>query len=238
MNLTFNSIHELDEFLRWADLYRMAGAQEPVVPGVSGSAGIDSLGARLEAAGGTFTAGDGSPSDLEARDMQMGPYDPALVPPAANAALPPAAKPARRKRRTAAEIEADEQRIAADVTAAKVADDNRAEHGAEAAAAYAQTSETAPTGANPFEQPVAGGADAPATPAETAPAADVSTESDAEEVVTPFQHITRAKAFIAKHGMPKYNETFAKASLDPNVMAYTAYQRALHMTAMDELDKA
>jgi len=141
---------------------------------------------------------------------------------------PVAAEPQKRKRRTKAEIEADEQRIAADAHARKIADENREAHGAEVAAAVAQ-----PQGANPFAQPEV------VDNTVSTPEVVAGGEGDpAETVVTPFQHLTRAREFIAKHGMPKYNETFAKAGLDPNVMGYTAYQRGVHMATMDELDKA
>lgn len=225
MKLEFNDLAELDSFLSWANRY----------------------GTRRD----TFTAGDGSAPDLEARDMRVGPYaDGPLAqaldahafdtPPATNltdkvwpagdgitddtAVVQPVTaegKPAR-KRRTKAEIEA------------AAAAEARPEEAAALAAAVQQDKaaegQTQPEGTNPFEQAAAPAAD-PAAPADDVPNAE-------PDVVTPFQHLTRGREFIAKHGMPKYLETFTKAGTDPNVMGYSAYQRGLHMAAMDELDKA
>lgn len=220
MHLSFNSIQELDAFLSWARSFdNYYGIKRE---GVSGSAGDVAFDTPPAGGHSVFTAGDGSPADQEAKDLQCGPYDPAFVAvkPADDAKPSTNPEPAKRKRRTKAEIEADEK-AAADAAKAQ-------EPGAVATETPADAS-TAPAGANPFAVAETA-AETPATPA---------AEPDAAEaIVTPFQHLTRAREFIAKHGMPKYNESFAKAGLDANVMGYSAEQRALHMDALAALESA
>lgn len=221
MNLSFDSIDDLNHFLHWADKYRA----------------VDLTANRTrDLIGPAAAAVDDGP--LPTIDASAGMPPPVTGDPS-GAALQPAAEPTKRKRRTKAEIEADEK-AAADAAAAEA----EAHHVDTARVVHADGSVTttsvglppdvnpsdvtgAPAGANPFEQVATAPASEPA-------AADTGSESD---VVTPFQHLTRAREFIAKHSMSKYNESFAKAGLDANVMGYTAYQRAVHMAALDELEK-
>lgn len=49
-------------------------------------------------------------------------------------------------------------------------------------------------------------------------------------------HMARAKAFIAKNGNAKYNESFVVAGLDPNIMVYSDEQRSLHAAALEFVD--
>jgi len=238
MNLTFDNLAELDDFLVWVrdtgahlggGTTRLVGTTEETDPPPPkwDHPTLDASGATFDTPQQPLSANhvsldDKAPDGCETRVSE---------PPAQ------AAEPTKRKRRTKAEIEADEK------AAERAAAEAEARHVDIARVAHADGSVTttsvglppdvnpsgvtgAPAGANPFEQPAA-------TAAADTPAAD-----DGETVVTPFQHLTRAREFIAKHGMPKYNETFTKAELDANVMGYSAYQRALHMSAMDELDKA
>lgn len=210
MQFTFDSIDELNAFLNWSRNYGERTA-ELVVAGVSGS--IQPCTSDV-----TYT------THVHAAD----------TPPAAETAstVPPPETPhpgdsqveqaARRKRRTKAEIAADEK-AAADAAATK-----SQEPTAEATETPADAT-TAPDGANPF---------AAAEPAAETPANPTAEPDAADTTVTPFQHLTRAREFIAKHGMPKYNESFAKAGLDANVMGYSAYQRALHMDALAALEVA
>lgn len=224
MKLEFDSVDDLDIFLHWADKYRRASAAAP--QGVAGSVG-DVIGARLEAAGSTYTAGDGSPADQEARTMQLGPYTvgdggvgvggSSGTAGGSDAGKTQPTEPVKRKRRTKAEIEADEE-------AAKAA---------AADAVRTAGASVAAEGTNPFEA-AADDTKVGTLNDGTAPTGDAA----GEEVVTPFQHLTRAREFIGKHGMQKYNESFAKAGLDPNVMTYTAYQRALHIDALNALEAA
>lgn len=217
MQLSFDSISELDEFLGWAEQYRGHILTEPatafaacaLVPGVNALAP---------------SAGDSPEPTCVSGSVG---FD---TPPTGDAKSADAAEPAKRKRRTKAEIEADAKETA-DALAAKDRND--------VAAGLVEQPEGA-QGANPFDQP-ANSAEAPAEGPETLngdkkPAP--TDEDGGETVATPFQHLTRAREFIAKHGMPKYNESFAKAGLDPNVMGYTAYQRGLHMEALTALEQA
>lgn len=225
MNLSFDSIDDLNEFLNWASLYSGAARR---LTGVSGSAGD--------------VAFDTSPTDdptdaytaavRAEQAAQVGPFDggdPRTPPPVtgdpSGAALQPT-EPAKRKRRTKAEIEAD----AAKAQEGTPDGPNAGEAALEAARATLRDKEQ-PAGANPFEQVAA------AEP-ESAPAGHIDGGETQDAVVTPFQHLTRAREFIGKHGMPKYNESFAKAGLDSNVMAYTAEQRALHLDALTALEQA
>lgn len=240
MNLSFDSIDDLNEFLNWASIY--SGAARRPLAGVSGSGSVGdvafgtpqrplqaahvSLGAGLDNetrvyTDGTTVTGPGPLPDLS--PAQQGESK--------------GAEPAKRGRRTKAEIAADAKRIADSLAANEAADANRAENFEEAGKAMQKAAEgtQTPTGANPFE---VSAPDHPHPGNETdKPAEEPNAEPD-ESVVTPFQHLTRAREFIAKHGMPKYNESFTKAGLDANVMAYSAFQRALHLTALDELEKA
>lgn len=224
MNLTFDNLSELDDFLRWADLYHAPGAREPDAPTAR---------ERKLFALDTVTGTDcGAPltdhSDACAKEHERA-YSSGDTKPADNP------EPAKRKRRTKAETEADAKAAAEtptkSITTTTYTDGTTVtgsgEHPAQSPAQPEGTS-----GANPFEQAAHTGA---TTEGATNNDAGTATEP---EVVTPFQHLTRAREFIAKHGMPKYNESFSKAGLDANVMAYTGYQRALHLAALDELEKA
>lgn len=217
MNLTFDNLEEFDAFLRWADKYQAASTVAKFLHPDIDARPIPHIyidpaqvaGDVAEAASGA--AGTSSLGTLTTVDGGAS-GSAGDTKPADNP------EPAKRKRRTKAEIESDE----ADAAIARAA-----------ASAVAKTGEApeGAQGANPFEQAAAPAGDG----GDETPPADVEPD---ESVVTPFQHLTRAREFIAKHGMPKYNESFTKAGLDANVMAYSAFQRALHITALDELEKA
>jgi hypothetical protein len=212
MKLEFDSVEDLAYFLDWADKYRNAGALGMIGVAVDtaycASAAVDD-GPLPTIDAAALPARSAEEIEAEGRRQFA-------------AVLQPTAEPAKRKRRTKAEIEADEK-AAADAAGA----DLKAASDAGAAEPAADATGV-PAGANPFEQAV------------TAPAGEsaAGAESGESDVVTPYQHLTRAREFIAKHGMPKYNESFAKAGLDANVMGYTAYQRGVHMATLDELEKA
>jgi len=211
MNLSFDSIADLNEFLRWAEKY---GGQDRAAPPAVTNIAVTGLAfPQLDDVTSLDTGTSASDGDTRVPPPVTG--DPS------GAVLQPVTEPAKRKRRTKAEIEADE-------TAAAAAAGADLKAASAAGAAEPASGETPPAGVNPFEQVVT-------APAGESAAADTGGESD---VVTPYQHLTRAREFIAKHGMPKYNESFAKAGLDANVMGYTAYQRGVHMSALDELEKA
>lgn len=220
MKLEFDSIDDLNHFLNWAETFRGKPTHIVHLAGGGGGSGGEAIPVTISGVSGASGVADTGDAPRMPPPVSGDPTGACLQP---NDAAQQDHAP-KRKRRTKAEIEADNAADAA-------ADAERAAHAAQEAA------EVAAKGANPFEQPAAGGTEAPVPPAETAPAADAGTESDAEEVVTPFQHITRARAYIAKYGTANYGESFAKAGLDANVMAYTAYQRALHVATLDEMDK-
>jgi len=224
MNLSFDSIDDLNHFLHWADKYRAVDLTANRTRDLIGPAVDDGPLPTIDASAGMPPPVPGDPSG-------------AALQPAADTATPGDVAPVPRRRRTKAEIEADKAAVAAAGAAVTHVDVARVVH---ADGSVTTTSvglppdvnpsdvTGVPTGANPFEQAATAPAGEPAAGA-------VGGESD---VVTPFQHITRAKAFIAKHGTLKYGESFAKAGLDANVMGYTAYQRGVHMATLDELEKA
>lgn len=215
MHLSFNSIQELDAFLSWAGDYRGHILTEPAVLGVSGRVG--------DVAFDTPPATDGVPADSGPSGAGGETVD--KVPETSS-------EPVKRKRRTKAEIEADDKAAAEAEQAKAQGSQDAGEASLEAARATLRDKEPTPTGTNPF--------DTAPPPDHAAPAAATGAQPDtiADTTVTPFQHLTRAREFIAKHGMPKYNESFAKAGLDANVMAYTAEQRAMHLDALAALEAA
>lgn len=218
MKLEFDSVEDLQQFLHWAENFRSKPTTVYVSGGGGGSGGSASMGQVRVGAGGASGAANAETPDTPYPTIDA---DPAGRVDRAAEDDPKAAyspEPAKRKRRTKAEIEA------------AAAAEARPEEAAALAAAAAAGGEAPPAGTNPFEQ---------AATVSPAPASEATVAEDADEaVVTPFQHLTLARAFIAKHGMPKYNESFTKAGLDPNVMAYTAYQRALHLEALTALESA
>lgn len=206
MKLEFDNLSELNDFLDWAKRFgkHVAHARQSAGEGVS------------------CTGGPLPTLDEHAFDPPPAPDLTDMDPPGRVDRAAEATEPAKRKRRTKAEIEAAAAAEAKPEEAAALAEAVQQDKAAEV--------QTPPEGANPFEQAAAPAVD------HVAAADDVPNAEP--DVVTPFQHLTRGREFIAKHGMPKYLETFTKAGTDPNVMGYSAYQRGLHMAAMDELDKA
>lgn len=227
MKLEFDSIDELENFTDWA--LRYGAAWVAAQRGVSGSAGATtSMGQVTIAAGGVSgTAGQAFFDTPLTPVSHEGPSSISVGTSGASEGTP--AEPAKRKRRTKAEIEADE----AEAAITRAAEAARASGEASLEAARATLRDKAPESSNPFDvQHTAAGM--PPPDADPSPA----TEEPVDTTVTPFKHLTRAREFIAKHGMPKYNESFAKAGLDANVMAYTAEQRALHLEALAALEAA
>lgn len=54
--------------------------------------------------------------------------------------------------------------------------------------------------------------------------------------INAIEHMKLGRNFIAKLGMPKYNESFALTGLNTNIMAFSDADRALHAAALDFLD--
>lgn len=223
MKLEFDSIDDLKHFLNWAETFH--GKPTTVINvtgagggsgGVAGSLSAPLVGAeqwpKIDATGVAF-------------DAPVSPESGEATPPAGDTKPADSPEPTKRKRRTKAEIEADE----AAAVAAKAA---QAAGGSVDVARVAHADGTVTTRSVGLQDVGAEGAETLNGDKKPEPADEAG-----ESVVTPFQHLTRAREFIAKHGMPKYNESFTKAGLDANVMAYSAFQRALHLTALDELEK-
>lgn len=254
MQLTFDNLNELRNFIEWSGhihLRDVAALQVQRDTANTGDVAFDtpqqpltgnhvSIGAGLATETKIYTDGTTATGTAPLPDES----------PAQQAAASEQTA-TKRKRRTKAEIEADvKASIEANRAANAAAEANREENGAEAAAAYAgqNAGEAAleaarkvlhdkaglPSGANPFgQQEHTAGIEALRVLHGERPEGEASGEP---EVVTPFQHLTRAREFIGKHGMPKYNESFTAAGLDPNVMGYTAEQRIAHIAALDALE--
>ena len=235
MNLQFESLEELRDFLTFIDERRKAEAGYPIEPRKN----YDYATAPLDAASnrdswivdraeqivrttfgetpaelaplGAESAEDDAPKDEKSED---------------DAPKDEKSEPAKRKRRTKAEMDA--------ARAAEAGNPAPAEPKVEAAT---------PT-SNPFAQPTI-----PAQPAETAPPAPansgdrdawIKARAEALRTAEPIglvEHLGRCKAAIGKHGVPAYNTSFELAGIDNNVAAYTDEQRIQHVAALDWLDQ-
>lgn len=172
---------------------------------------------------------DTRPVTAEGAVIPVEPQD-AEQPASAGAGAPPSIDPVpeatpKRKRRTKAEIAADEA----------------------AAKAAQEVDEEIPT--DEFGQPLGhvGAVDAvePTPPSlvnhdpDAAIAVGVNPEIEALAATIDgadkMAHMNEGRDFIAKHGFPKYNETFALADVPQNIAAHTPEQAALHRAAMQWL---
>lgn len=194
MQLTFDNLNELRNFIEWAGhvhLRDVAALQVQRDTANTGDVAFD-----------TPPAGPTLITRAEGDELNAA----AVASLAGGEALQPANTdgPVKRTQRTKAEIEA----------ARKVLHDKAG----------------LPSGTNPFEQQEhAADTEGPTT-------SDEGTAERLDTIVTPFQHLTRAREFIGKHGMPKYSESFTAAGLDPHVERYTAEQRIAHIAALDALE--
>lgn len=195
MNLQFDTIAELKEFLALAGFQR----GEPVVVIPAGTTRVEVV---LPAAG---TGGiDADPVAVTDKPSEAATNS-------ADAAAPE--EKGTRKRRTKAELEADKL---ASIAADKAAAEKLATEPAGAAGE--------PTG-EPDNLPPAEKSDDPV--------AYIAAALALVPEVAQVDHLVKARAFIAKHGMAKYTETQALAGLAANVMAYTKADCAAHVAAMD-----
>jgi len=249
MRFEFNDLHELKDFLTWAGYVR------PLAPVMD---------LTVQHASGTHSVPSGK---LAAVKTYADMVDPLLnaegAPPTEGAKAEPVEEPAKRKRRTKAEIEADKTaeaaRLSAHNQANAIADANLAEHGAETAAAYAKQPETTPAGTaavvapentgNPFAQQSLPAEEKTQEPAKAAAPANATPEQVKQFEINEFvaarlaerptldqrEHLLLARTFIGKHGMSKYNESFNLVGLGPNVMTYTEADCARHAAALDFL---
>ncbi|HWT34746.1 MAG TPA: hypothetical protein VN289_00610 [Paraburkholderia sp.] len=206
MNLQFDTLQELEQFLMFSAHIGRAFATAP----------------QDTVCNEPLPPADAYVQAAEAMSQSLAGAPEAVEPP--NAAEVP-----KRKRRTKAEIEADEK-------AAAVASAPELEPTPEPQA-------DAPGDGNPFAQSAATQAilEAP-THAATMAAAGEAMQRPFEEaaptptarVVESIDHLRACQAFIQKHGMPKYNESF-QGGLSANIAAYTPEQRVQHVMILESL---
>lgn len=146
---------------------------------------------------------------------------------------------AKRKRRTKAEMEAAraKEASAANAEAAPAG-------GSATTSAAAASVQLTPAGDNPFA--VASPAtqailEAPNQSAATlAGMAAMQSNPPSDEqpaaprVIESIEHLRACQAFIQAHGMTKYNESF-KDGLNANIAAYTPEQRAQHIAILEQI---
>lgn len=139
----------------------------------------------------------------------------------------------RRKRRTKAEMEA--ARAAEQAGNASPA----GEATTDGASTNSPESATEAAGAgNPFAQPMPTGNE----PIQNAAPEDVpdviqfiKSRLGERPEVSQVDHLNMARTFIGKHGMDKYNQSFALAGLTNNAMGYSVADCATHAAALDFL---
>lgn len=224
MNLQFDSIQELEEFLMFSAHIGRAFATQPPVGDISPekialSPKRDMPRAELEAMLARNPEGLIEPAlidhgDISAETIQQNHVE--LVD-----------KP-KRTRRTKAEMEAARAELSGPIDAA----------------ASVATVETASTtaDANPFAIAPAMQAvlDAPNQNAATLAAMAAMQNAPAEEpavaprVIESIEHLRACQSFIQAHGMTKYNESF-RDGLNANIAAYTPEQRAQHVAILEQL---
>lgn len=235
MKLEFYDLNELDAFLAWAGRGRIGSAivigadPKPMTGEVLGSVGTTG---ELHGFAGRMPMENGPDRLLTSGEVNA----PVTGEPGPEMASAPA--PAARKRRTKAEIEA--------------------ENTAKAGQAAAQPQLTAQEA---IAQALASAAAGNAPGALTAESVQAATIPDMPEALSPtdpkllphefiqqraaeigelaaIEHLNAARNFIAKHGMPKYNESFQLCGLHANVMAFAPAECATHAAALEWLDKA
>lgn len=199
IHLSFNTLAELQEFAAWAHSRGELGAV---------ASARDMRGA------------DTRPITAEGAVIPTGEPQDAQEPASAGAGEPPSTDPApepapKRKRRTKAEIAADEAAAKAgnEPPTADPLDNLKSEPDAPA------PQEDGPTDEPPITD----------TPAELVALAGTIDGAD------KLAHMNEGRDFISKHGFPKYNETFALADVPANIAAHTPEQAALHRAAMQWL---
>lgn len=227
MDLHFHSLSELTEFLTWVDARRPASV----------IAGIATLDAAYNSPAVAAAVADAVQTAAEVAHELAGAVSVDVV-----EASGAAGEPVKRKRRTKAEMEAAalaELNAGADTSAL-----TKGNPGPASGAVSAQDGQptTSVGGNNPFASllgadgtpalaPAATGAEQPATEQPANPA-DLAAVAAALGEVSATDHLNKCREYIAKHGLAAYNETFAKAGLTANVLAFTGEQRALHVAVL------
>jgi hypothetical protein len=244
MELKFESLGELDQFMQFCAHVGRQIVGSSDVPGELLATAAD---VKLTAVDAAYAAA-GYPGALPPET------DPVDVADAHNASLGAPDAPAttdkpKRTRRTKAEMEAERAGNAPAATAAVTAIDSTDSVSASPASS---SSETEPRG-NPFaqspatqaileapnqSQAILAGMAAMQTGADESPKAsrgDRVAALLAEGTLTEsLAHLKYCQAFIQKHGMAKYNESFADG-LTANIAVYTPEQCALHVAILEEL---
>lgn len=253
MNLQFDSIGELEEFLMFTAHIGRAFATAPIdqmalsanVPQEMRDALTEEQAAKIGAGNETdavpVAAGAASVTDTQGEDGAL------LADGGASAEAP------KRKRRTKAEIEA-ERAAASYIEVAKTthADGSVTTTSVGLPPDVSPNEVTTPSG-NPFavapamqavlDAPNQGAATLAGMAAtqnvSTAPVLDVRARAAAiladPAQVESIAHLRACQGFIQKHGMPKYNESF-REGLNANIAVYQPDQRALHLAILESLD--
>jgi hypothetical protein len=192
MNLQFNDLAELSEFMSFVGFVRQTPSPMQAATPVAGA-------------------------DFSLPAIPAETTDKPAAPAANGADTAAPEEKGTRKRRTKAEIEAD--KLAAE--AEKIATESEATAGATDKSAGEHTTDAADAEV-----------DSPPKKS-TDPVAYVAAALTLVPEVAQVDHLVKARAFIAKHGMAKYTETQALVGLGANVMAYTKADCAAHVAAMD-----
>lgn len=237
MNLYFDNMQELQDFIAWAGYAR--GPAPIMVP--------------LPAAGAIQLTGD---AQVDAAAI-LG-ASTAVIADAGETTAPHGEDKPKRTRRTKAELELDrataavtqavssesgapvnllnaqtsivEQEPVAVETPAQTAireatERARATKGAKEAAAESTFEQALEAAIATKEDPA---------PGEVLSVSDYVASRTAERPeVSQIDHLNLARAFVAKHGVLKYNETFALAGLQSNVMLYTPADCAVHAAVLE-----
>lgn len=233
MKLEFYDLNDLDAFLAWAGRGRIGSAivigadPEPMTGEVLGSVGTTG---ELHAFAGRTPMENGPDRLLTSGEVNAheGPQGTESAAPA----------PATRKRRTKAEIEAENSAKAGQTAA-------QPQLTAQEAIAQALASAAAGNAPGALAAEPVQAANIPDVPEALSPTdpkllPHEFIQQRAAELgeMQAIEHLNAARNFIAKHGMPKYNESFQLCGLHANVMQFTPAECAMHAAALEWLDKA
>lgn len=220
MHIEFHSLDELAAFVEWAGFAKRTDALVQIAETINTVAKVAVDVAELAVA---------TPDALPEIESPEGAHNPSEHPVAEAAAAPAEQK---RKRRTKAEMEAARAAESGETVAANVAAEQPA--GSDTTTAEPVTSQSTADVANPFAQQ-----ELPpeqAQPAAKGELAEFLAARLAERPeLTNIEHMNLARAFISKHGMPRYSESFALAGLASNVMGYSTADCAKHAAVLDFL---
>lgn len=259
MNLQFDSIRELEEFLMFTAHIGRAFATAPSAAPMD-QATVSRNGASSEPVA-NLSAGDPAGNETDAAPAAADAASATDTQGEDGALLADGAAPAeapRRKRRTKAEIEAERAAAAGEVPNVPAA--GPTEMSVQPSVSESLSSSETATGSvpvapagNPFavapamqavlDAPNQGAATLAGMAAtqnvSTAPVLDVRARAAAiladPARVESIAHLRACQGFIQKHGMPKYNESF-RDGLNANIAVYQPDQRALHLAILESLD--